>query len=35
MDARASLDQFYLDLSQLSPEVIGGKVPDDGFYFKP
>jgi NitT/TauT family transport system substrate-binding protein len=34
-DARASLDQFYLDLSQLSSEVIGGKVPDDGFYFKP
>jgi NitT/TauT family transport system substrate-binding protein len=34
VDARASLDQFYQDLSELSPEVIGGKVPDDGFYFK-
>jgi NitT/TauT family transport system substrate-binding protein len=32
-DARASLDLFYQDLSELSPEVIGGKVPDDGFYF--
>jgi NitT/TauT family transport system substrate-binding protein len=33
-DARASLDLFYQDLSELSPQVIGGKVPDDGFYFK-
>jgi NitT/TauT family transport system substrate-binding protein len=33
-DARASLDLFYQDLSELSPEVIGGKVPDDAFYFK-
>ncbi len=32
-DARPSLDAFYQDLSELSPEVIGGKVPDDGFYF--
>ena len=32
-DARASLDLFYQDLSEISPEVIGGKVPDNGFYF--
>ena len=34
-DARAALEQFYQDLSQLSPEVIGGKLPDDGFYYRP
>jgi NitT/TauT family transport system substrate-binding protein len=34
-DARAALELFYQDLSQLSPEVIGGKLPDDGFYFTP
>jgi len=33
LDVRPSLDGFYQDLSELSPEVIGGKVPDDGFYF--
>jgi NitT/TauT family transport system substrate-binding protein len=32
-DARPSLEAFFQDLSELSPEVIGGKVPDDGFYF--
>jgi NitT/TauT family transport system substrate-binding protein len=32
-DARASLEAFYQDLSELSPQVIGGKLPDDGFYF--
>jgi NitT/TauT family transport system substrate-binding protein len=32
-DARPNLDQFYQSLTELSPEVIGGKVPDDGFYF--
>jgi NitT/TauT family transport system substrate-binding protein len=32
-DARPDLDAFFQDLSKLSPEVIGGKVPDDGFYF--
>jgi NitT/TauT family transport system substrate-binding protein len=31
--ARPDLDAFYQDLTELSPEVIGGKVPDDGFYF--
>ncbi len=33
VDARPSLDAFYQSLSELSPDVIGGKVPDDGFYF--
>jgi NitT/TauT family transport system substrate-binding protein len=32
-EVRASLDQFYQNLAELSPEVIGGKVPDDAFYF--
>jgi len=34
-DARASLEAFYTALSELSPEVIGGKLPDDGFYYAP
>ena len=32
-DARASLEAFYTSLADLSPEVIGGKLPDDGFYY--
>jgi NitT/TauT family transport system substrate-binding protein len=35
VDARASLEAFYTALSELSPEVIGGKLPDDGFYYAP
>jgi NitT/TauT family transport system substrate-binding protein len=34
-EARASLEAFYRALSELSPEVIGGKLPDDGFYYAP
>ena len=34
-DARASLEAFYTALTDLSPEVIGGKLPDDGFYYAP
>jgi NitT/TauT family transport system substrate-binding protein len=34
-DARPSLEAFYADLSELSPEVIGGRLPDDGFYYSP
>ena len=34
-DARPSLEAFYQALSELSPEVIGGKLPDDGFYYTP
>ncbi len=33
VDARASVEAFYQALSELSPEVIGGKLPDDGFYY--
>lgn len=32
-DARPLLEAFYQALSELSPEVIGGKLPDDGFYY--
>jgi NitT/TauT family transport system substrate-binding protein len=34
-EARPSLEAFYRALSELSPEVIGGKLPDDGFYYSP
>lgn len=34
-EARPSLEAFYQTLSELSPEVIGGKLPDDGFYYTP
>jgi NitT/TauT family transport system substrate-binding protein len=34
-DARVSLEAFYTALSDLSPEVIGGRLPDDGFYYSP
>jgi NitT/TauT family transport system substrate-binding protein len=33
--ARPALDAFYGVLSELSPDVIGGKLPDDGFYYTP
>lgn len=34
-EARADLENFYSQLQELSPEVIGGKLPDEGFYYKP
>jgi NitT/TauT family transport system substrate-binding protein len=34
-EARASLEAFYGALAELSPEVIGGKLPDNGFYYAP
>jgi NitT/TauT family transport system substrate-binding protein len=34
-DARQKLEAFYTALSELSPQVIGGKLPDDGFYYVP
>jgi len=34
-EARPYLEQFYTHLMELSPEVIGGQLPDDGFYFAP
>jgi NitT/TauT family transport system substrate-binding protein len=33
--ARAQLETFYAALSDLNPQVIGGKLPDDGFYYRP
>ena len=27
------LNRFYGRLSELSPEVVGGKLPDDAFYY--
>ena len=35
VEARTSLEAFYKALSELSPEVIGGRLPDDGFYYTP
>ncbi len=32
-DARADLESFYTILKDLNPEIIGGKLPDDGFYW--
>ena len=34
-EARTSLESFYSALMELSPEVIGGKLPDDGFHYVP
>ena len=34
-EAKASLEAFYTALMELSPEVIGGKLPDDAFYYAP
>ena len=34
-DARDYLERFYTNLSELSPDVIGDKLPDDGFYYIP
>ena len=34
-EARSKLEDFFNTLSLVSPNYIGGKLPDDGFYFKP
>jgi NitT/TauT family transport system substrate-binding protein len=34
-DARTDLEAFFTTLSLVSPNFIGGKLPDDGFYYKP
>ncbi|MBN1631645.1 MAG: ABC transporter substrate-binding protein [Thermoleophilia bacterium] len=34
-DAMWYLNRFYGRLSELSPEVVGGKLPDDAFYYAP
>lgn len=33
-DSRAELEAFFTELAELSPEIIGGKLPDDGFYYQ-
>lgn len=33
-DARPELEAFFTELAELSPEIIGGELPDDGFYYK-
>jgi len=35
VEARPSLEAFYTALMDFSPQVIGGKLPDDGFYYAP
>jgi len=32
-DARADLEFFFSKLAEMSPDLIGGALPDDGFYF--
>ena len=34
-DVRPDLEAFFNTLSLVSPNFIGGKLPDDGFYYKP
>lgn len=31
-DAQAELEAFFTELATLSPDIIGGQLPDDGFY---
>ncbi len=33
VDSRAALEAYYQVLFDVSPKAIGGKMPDDGFYF--
>ena len=33
-DAREELERFYTELSTLSPDIIGGKLPDASFYLE-
>lgn len=34
-DAKEELQFFFTELATLSPDIIGGKLPDEGFYYKP
>ena len=34
-EARSDIENFFNELATLSPEVIGGKLPDDGYYYQP
>ncbi|MGC5324698.1 ABC transporter substrate-binding protein [Brevibacillus sp. SYSU BS000544] len=33
-DAKQELEFFFTELSTISPEIIGGKLPDEGFYYQ-
>lgn len=33
-DAKEDLEFFFNELKTLSPDIIGGQLPDEGFYFK-
>ena len=33
-EAKGALDKYYQVLLQFSPESVGGKLPDEGFYYK-
>lgn len=33
LEAQADIQAFFTQLSELSPDVIGGKQPDDGFFY--
>jgi len=35
IEARLQLEDFYNTLSRVSPNFIGGKLPDEGFYYQP
>lgn len=34
-EAKEELEFFFTELANLSPDIIGGKLPDEGFYYKP
>jgi len=34
LDSKADLDNFFKILLNIEPKLIGGKIPDDGFYYK-
>jgi NitT/TauT family transport system substrate-binding protein len=33
-EAREELEFFYEELASMSPEIIGGELPDDTFYYR-
>lgn len=34
-DAKEELEFFFTELATLSPDIIGGQLPDEGFYYQP
>jgi NitT/TauT family transport system substrate-binding protein len=32
-DAKKDLEFFFKEISTVSPEIIGGKLPNEGFYY--